>query len=137
MLWLIIWFIVRRRNPYNGFVIAWYMIGYGVIRFFIEYAREPDRRIGYPITLVPKDNPLTQFSWFNFTTGQILNVLLIGGAVIAMFAFPPGRARRRPRKPGRRRSPRKLRKKLVKRGRWARPWPAPAPLMRPPRVQPC
>jgi len=111
VLWLIIWFIVRKRKPYNGFVIAWYMIGYGVFRFFIEYAREPDKGIGYPITLVPLDNP-GQFSWFNFTTGQILSVLLIAGAVIALFVF---RARARaavPQETAPRPSGRKLRKKL-------------------------
>lgn len=86
VLWLILWFIVRKRKPYNGFVIAWYMIGYGAFRFFIEYAREPDKGIGFPITLVPVSNP-GQFSWFNFSTGQILNVLLVAGAVIALAVF--------------------------------------------------
>lgn len=111
VLWLIVWFIVRRRRPYNGFVIAWYMIGYGVFRFFIEYAREPDKGIGYPITLVPLGNP-GQFSPFNFTTGQILSVLLIAGALIALAAF---RARARatvPLETAPRPSGRKLRKKL-------------------------
>jgi len=112
VLWLIVWFIVRKRKPYNGFVIGWYMIGYGVFRFFIEYAREPDKGIGFPITLVHLDNPLAQFSWFNFTTGQILNVLLIAGAAIALAVF---RARARAPKPtesGPRPSARKLRKKV-------------------------
>ena len=62
VLWLILWFIVRKRKPYKGFVIACYMLGYGVIRFFIEYVREPDKGIGYPITLVPLDNYISQFS---------------------------------------------------------------------------
>ncbi len=112
VLWLIIWFIVRKRKPYNGFVIAWYMIGYGVFRFFIEYAREPDKGIGYPITLVPLDNPIAQFSWFNFTTGQILNVLLIAGALIALAVFRARARQAPPQEEGPRPSPRKLRKKL-------------------------
>ncbi|MGA2611886.1 MAG: prolipoprotein diacylglyceryl transferase [Spirochaetia bacterium] len=112
VLWLIIWFIVRKRKPYNGVVIAWYMIGYGVFRFFIEYAREPDKGIGFPITLVPLSSP-GQFSWFNFTTGQILNVLLIAGAVIALAVFR-ARALRQPvpQDAGPRPSARKLRKKV-------------------------
>ncbi len=112
VLWLILWFIVRKRKPFDGFVIAWYMIGYGVFRFFIEYAREPDLWMGFPILLVHRDNPLTQFSWFNFTTGQILNLLLIAGAVIALLAF---RARARgavPQEKGPKPSARKLRKKV-------------------------
>src|SRR5208283_1495223 len=91
-LWLILWFIVRKRRPYKGFSIACYMLGYGVIRFFIEYVRQPDKGIGfggygYPITLVKLDNFYSQFTWFNFTTGQILNVLLIAAAIILMAVF--------------------------------------------------
>jgi len=112
VLWLILWFIVRRRKPYNGFVIACYMIGYGVFRFFIEYAREPDKGIGYPITLVPLANPAIQFSPFNFTTGQILNVLLVAGAVIAMAAFKARAQRALPEESAPRPTGRKLRKKL-------------------------
>jgi phosphatidylglycerol:prolipoprotein diacylglycerol transferase len=89
VLWLILWFIVRKRRPYKGFSVACYMLGYGVIRFFIEYVRQPDKGLGfggygYPIVLVKLQNFASQFTWFNFTTGQILNVLLIAAAVILM-----------------------------------------------------
>jgi phosphatidylglycerol:prolipoprotein diacylglycerol transferase len=92
VLWLILWFIVRRRSPYKGFTTACYIMGYGIIRFFIEYARQPDKGIGfggfgYPIILAPLDNYYAQFSFFNFTTGQILNVLMIAAAVIMMAVF--------------------------------------------------
>jgi len=113
VLWLILWFIVRKRKPYNGFVICWYMIGYGAFRFFIEYARQPDSWMGFPIMLQPNNSPMTQFSWFNFTTGQILNVLLIAGAVIALAVFR-SRAHQEPlpQDAGPRPSARKLRKKV-------------------------
>jgi phosphatidylglycerol:prolipoprotein diacylglycerol transferase len=92
VLWLILWFIVRKRRPYKGFVIACYVLGYGVIRFFIEYARQPDKGIGYrgygyPIILQPLSNYLAQSSWFNFSTGQILCFLMIVAALIMMAAF--------------------------------------------------
>lgn len=87
ILWLVLWFIVRKRKPYNGFVIACYLLGYGVFRFFIEYVRQPDSDIGFPITLVRLDNPVAQFSFFNFTTGQILNVLMIAAAVTLMIVL--------------------------------------------------
>ena len=92
VLWLILWFIVRKRRPYKGFSIACYMLGYGVIRFFIEYVRQPDKGIGfggygYPSRSCTLDNFYRQFTWFNFTTGQILNVLLIAAAVILMAVF--------------------------------------------------
>ena len=117
VLWLILWFIVRKRRPYKGFSIACYMLGYGVIRFFIEYVRQPDKGMGYggygyPITFVHLDNFVSQFTWFNFTTGQILNVLLIAAALILMAVFS-ARAKRTVEGPE---APhptgRKLRKKL-------------------------
>jgi phosphatidylglycerol:prolipoprotein diacylglycerol transferase len=117
VLWLVLWFIVRKRRPYKGFSIACYMLGYGLIRFFIEYVRQPDKGMGfggygYPITLVKLDNFYSQFTWFNFTTGQILNVLLIVTAIILMAVFSarartPSNVSETPRPTGR-----KLRKKV-------------------------
>jgi len=62
--------------------MAIYIIGYGVARFFIEYVRQPDIGMEFPIQLVELTKPAIQFSPFNFTTGQILNFImfLIGGA---------------------------------------------------------
>lgn len=92
VLWLILWFIARKRRPYKGFVIACYVLGYGVIRFFIEYVRQPDKGIGpggygYPIILQPLSNYYSQFSLFNFTTGQILNLIIIAAAFVMMALF--------------------------------------------------
>ncbi len=87
VLWLILWFVLRKKRPFKGFMLASYVIGYGIIRFFIEYVREPDIDIGFPIQLVHVDNPIYQFSFFNFTTGQILNFIMVAGGVIAMFVF--------------------------------------------------
>jgi phosphatidylglycerol:prolipoprotein diacylglycerol transferase len=112
VLWLILWLVVRRRKPFKGFVICIYVIGYAFFRFCVEYVREPDKGIGYPITLVPLDNPIAQFSPFNFTTGQILNVLMIAAAVIFLFVFRARASRRAPSGAAPRPSARKLRKKL-------------------------
>jgi phosphatidylglycerol---prolipoprotein diacylglyceryl transferase len=118
VLWLILWFIVRKRKPYKGFVIALYVIGYAVFRFLIEYTRQPDKGLGpggfgYPIVLAPLENYYSQFSLFNFTTGQILNVLMIVGALI-MILFLGARARRQQEQLPASPPPtgRKLRKKL-------------------------
>ena len=118
VLWLILWFIVRKRKPYKGFVLASYVLGYGVIRFFIEYVRQPDKGIGflgagYPIILHPLDNYVSQFSFLNFTTGQILNILMIITAFILMAAFK-ARAKKLASQPAALPRPtgRKLRKKL-------------------------
>jgi phosphatidylglycerol---prolipoprotein diacylglyceryl transferase len=91
-LWLILWLIVRKRRPYKGFVLASYVMGYGIIRFCIEYTRQPDKGIGYggygfPIILQPLSNYQSQLSLLNFSTGQILCLLMVVAAVIMMFAF--------------------------------------------------
>jgi hypothetical protein len=58
------------------------------------------------------DNFVSQFTWFNFTTGQILNVLLVAAAVILMVVFS-ARARHAADAPeAPRPTGRKLRKKL-------------------------
>ncbi|MCL5744519.1 MAG: prolipoprotein diacylglyceryl transferase, partial [Acidobacteria bacterium] len=86
VLWVVLWFFARKRRPYKGFVIASYLIGYGVLRFFLEYARQPDQGIGFPVTLTPLRDP-SQFSPFNFTAGQILNLLMVIAGVACLFAF--------------------------------------------------
>ena len=68
----------RRRRPFKGFQVGVYLIGYGLIRFLIEYARQPDQGHRFPIKLVNVDNPGYRFvTPWNFTTGQILCALMI------------------------------------------------------------
>jgi phosphatidylglycerol:prolipoprotein diacylglycerol transferase len=86
-LWLFLWFVLRRRRSFQGQLLASYVIGYGLVRFFIEYVRQPDVEIGFPIQLVALENPQIQFSFFNFTTGQILNLLMIAGGVACLLLF--------------------------------------------------
>lgn len=110
-LWAVLWFVLRKRRPFKGFLLSAYLIGYGLIRFIIEYFREPDIEIGYPIQLVKIDNPNYQFSLFNFTTGQILCFLMIIGGISGIFIF---RRLARKEKQNRKTKPnlRKLRKKI-------------------------
>jgi phosphatidylglycerol:prolipoprotein diacylglycerol transferase len=93
VLWLVLWFILRPRRPFKGFQLACYVLGYGIIRFVIEYTRQPDAGIDWPIMLVPLENTVTQFSPFNFSTGQILCFLMIVAGIVLLFAFR-ARARR-------------------------------------------
>ena len=77
VLWAVIWFF-RNRKPFKGFLISLYITGYGLIRFFIEYFREPDADLGYRIELV-KTNipPALGHPLLSFSTGQILCFLMI------------------------------------------------------------
>ncbi len=93
VLWAILWFL-RNRKPFKGFLVGLYIIGYGAIRFVIEYFREPDADLGYRIRLVQDGVPPALFSsLFNFSTGQILCFLMIlGGALwLAVAARLPDR----------------------------------------------
>lgn len=87
ILWLIIWFVFRKKKPFNGFLTGIYTIGYGFFRFVIEYFREPDADIGYRITAngLPSPTYLNE-SLFNISTGQIFCALMIiGGIVFLLF----------------------------------------------------
>jgi phosphatidylglycerol---prolipoprotein diacylglyceryl transferase len=118
VLWLILWFIVRKRKPFKGFVIAIYVIGYAVFRFLIEYTRQPDPGLGpfangYRIVFQRLPDYYAQFSPFNFTTGQILNVVMIAVAVIFILVRrSQERATALAPQAGPRPTDRKLRKKL-------------------------
>jgi phosphatidylglycerol:prolipoprotein diacylglycerol transferase len=86
-LWLLIWFLVRPRKRFSGQILGIYLIGYGTVRFFIEYLREPDIGIGYPIHFGSQVEPQALFlSPWNFTTGQILCVMMIlAGAFVLLW----------------------------------------------------
>lgn len=61
-LFLILWFL-RRKKRFDGFFLSVYIIGYGTVRFFIEFVREPDSHIGFYVSFL--------------TLGQILCLCMI------------------------------------------------------------
>ena len=83
VLWLILWFIIKKRKPFNGFMIGSYLIGFGFFRFIIEYLREPDAGLDFPLQFGPENSPnYVLTSLLNFSTGQILCFLMIAGGLI-------------------------------------------------------
>ncbi|MDC7226204.1 MAG: prolipoprotein diacylglyceryl transferase [Spirochaetales bacterium] len=83
ILWVFLWFVIRRRKKFHGSVFSFYLIGYGVVRFFIEYLREPDRDLGFVLQFGDAGpTPALFNSFLNFSTGQILCALMIIGGVI-------------------------------------------------------
>ncbi|MDR2543355.1 MAG: prolipoprotein diacylglyceryl transferase [Treponema sp.] len=74
VLWLLIWFF-RNRKPFKGFLVGLYFLGYGFIRFIIEYFREPDVDLGFRIVI--GNNPI-----LSFTTGQILCLWMIAFGIV-------------------------------------------------------
>lgn len=68
-LFIVLW-MIRKRSPFTGFIVGLYILGYGLVRFIIEFFREPDAQLGFVLG-------------FN-TMGQVLCALmmLVGIAVI-------------------------------------------------------
>jgi phosphatidylglycerol:prolipoprotein diacylglycerol transferase len=86
VLWLVLWIFVRKRESFRGFATGLYAIGYGAIRFAIEYFREPDQGMGY--ILGDKSAPTyVVTSVFNISTGQVFSAaMIVGGAILLYVA---------------------------------------------------
>ncbi len=69
-LFIILWSI-RKKRFFDGFFLGLYIIGYGTVRFFIEYVREPDSHIG--------------FFFGSVTLGQILCLCMILAGTAVLF----------------------------------------------------
>jgi len=68
-LFIILW-IVREKYMFKGFHFCLYIIGYSIIRFFVEFVREPDPGLGS--------------IWNFFTMGQLLSTVMILVAVFVV-----------------------------------------------------
>lgn len=62
LLFIFLWAMRKRRHP-RGAMLAFYLIGYGTVRFFIEFFREPDSHLG--------------FVWGTFSMGQVLCLAMV------------------------------------------------------------
>jgi len=62
VLFIFLWGM-RKKKPFDGFLSALYIIGYGSARFFIEFFREPDVQLG--------------IFWGGMSMGQILCIIMI------------------------------------------------------------
>jgi len=69
-LFAVLWSIRKIRMP-KGAMLALYLIGYGTVRFVIEYFREPDAQLG--------------FVFLSFSMGQLLCSAMIAGGVLLYF----------------------------------------------------
>jgi phosphatidylglycerol---prolipoprotein diacylglyceryl transferase len=86
VLWAFLWFVARKLKPFKGFVTGCYLIGYGLVRFVIEYFREPDPGIGYVLKLGDPEAPIYLFTTpLNFSMGQVLCLLMIAGGALFLF----------------------------------------------------
>lgn len=76
VLWLLLYFVFRPQKKFTGKIAFCYLVGYGTVRFLIEYLRQPDAQLGYIIQAVPGD--YRQFvSLANISMGQLLSLAMI------------------------------------------------------------
>lgn len=71
VLFVLLWSI-RKKAPWTGFLTGLYVFGYGFVRFFIEFFREPDAQLG--------------FVFLNFSMGQVLCFLMMAVGLGIIFA---------------------------------------------------
>jgi phosphatidylglycerol:prolipoprotein diacylglycerol transferase len=78
VLFVILWLYARKPRP-TGAVSAVFLVGYGVLRFLVEYTREPDNFLGLLA--------------FGFSMGQWLSLPMIaGGVAMLIWAYRAERA---------------------------------------------
>jgi phosphatidylglycerol:prolipoprotein diacylglycerol transferase len=70
-LFIVLW-ALKKRVRMRGAMLGLYLMGYGLIRFFIEYARQPDAQLGFIV--------------LSFSMGQLLcaAMILAGGLMLVV-----------------------------------------------------
>ncbi len=72
-IFIVLWNIRKIKMP-QGATFAFYLIGYGTVRFFIEYFRQPDTHLGYIL--------------LSFSMGQLLcAAMIICGALLFLYLW--------------------------------------------------
>jgi len=94
-LFVILWFVIKpiaqrkSKSQGPGIITGAYFIGYGLIRFILEYFREPDSQLGFIIKLGKEWEPTALFkSFLNISLGQILCLIMVfvGSAILVYSA---------------------------------------------------
>lgn len=67
VLFIILWSL-RQKGIADGFLFSIYLIGYGCVRFFIEFFRQPDEHLGFLL--------------WSLSMGQILCLLMMAVGVL-------------------------------------------------------
>jgi len=67
ILFVLLWSI-RNKKKFDGYLLSWYIISYGGVRFIMEFFRQPDDHIG--------------FIFKYFTLGQFFSLIMILSGII-------------------------------------------------------
>jgi phosphatidylglycerol---prolipoprotein diacylglyceryl transferase len=69
VLFILLW-LIRKKNRFDGFLIGIYICGYGFVRFFIEFFREPDYQLGFVLGFM--------------SMGQVLCLLMMAAGITVL-----------------------------------------------------
>lgn len=83
---LILIYVLRRWCKRPGVLGSWMLIGYGVLRYPVEFIREPDHGLD-PVKDAGAGATATFLAAINMTMGQFLCVLLIAFGTVQIFLF--------------------------------------------------
>lgn len=76
VLFSILW-LIRKKSPFDGFLCSVYLVGYGLVRFVIEFYREPDLHLGFIVG--------------SLSMGQLLCILMIAAGVVVFLVRMPSK----------------------------------------------
>jgi phosphatidylglycerol:prolipoprotein diacylglycerol transferase len=65
-LFILLW-LISKKKIFDGFLVGFYIFGYGFVRFFIEFFREPDSQLGLVLGFM--------------SMGQVLCLLMMAAGV--------------------------------------------------------
>jgi len=81
LLWIVLLFVqkycLNKQSYKSGYLSVVFLFGYGLVRFIVEFFREPDSQLG--------------FIFMNLSMGQILCLLMMLSAALYAFFFVKGR----------------------------------------------
>ncbi len=69
VLFILLW-LIRKKKMFDGFLIGIYICGYGFVRFFIEFFREPDYQLGFVLSFM--------------SMGQVLCLLMMATGITVL-----------------------------------------------------
>lgn len=79
ILFIVLW-TMKKRVTTRGAMLAVYLMGYGLVRFGIEFAREPDAHLGFIL--------------FSLSMGQLLCLaMMLAGGLLLVYLRRPTKAR--------------------------------------------
>ena len=88
VLWLVLWFVFRKRRPFKGALVALYVAAYGIARLMAGYFRETNEAKGFVISLGESSMaPALVSHGLELSGGQVisLGMVAVGIALLVLF----------------------------------------------------